>query len=122
MNALQKIKLSKELLGLTGSLKSGQLKALEKIKASKRALELAALLGGEKVAAIAKDYSALFNDILTDSVNVFTAKEKLTELHNAVNDLGGDDMPDGDNKELLIEAIKQAAMQVFEGRGYQLAA
>jgi len=46
MNALQKIKLSKELLATTASLKGGQLKALEKIKASKRALEIVGLLGG----------------------------------------------------------------------------
>ena len=46
MNALQKIKLSKELLATTASLKGGQLKALEKVKASKRALEIVGLLGG----------------------------------------------------------------------------
>ena len=49
MNALQKIKLSKELLATTASLKGGQLKALEKIKASKRALEIVGLLGGGSV-------------------------------------------------------------------------
>lgn len=46
MNALQKVKLSKELLAVTASLKGGQLKALEKVKASKRALEIVGLLGG----------------------------------------------------------------------------
>lgn len=44
MNALEKLKLSKELRGLLGGMDG--LKAMEKLKAAKRVRELVALLGG----------------------------------------------------------------------------
>ena len=44
MNALEKLKLSKELRSLLGGMDG--LKAMEKLKAAKRVRELVALLGG----------------------------------------------------------------------------
>lgn len=122
MNALQKVKLTKELLGLVASLKGGQLKALDKVKTTKRVLELVNLLGGATVAPVVNDYTELLQGIVNGTINVFTAKEKLTELEKALTDLGGDDMPDGDTKQLMLDALKAAAKQVIEGQGYQVAA
>lgn len=45
MKALEKIKLSREALGLVEQLNAGQLKALAKIKAAKRVVEITAALG-----------------------------------------------------------------------------
>ena len=122
MNALQKVKLTKELLSLVASLKGGQLKALDKVKTTKRVLELVSLLGGAAVAPVVNDYTELLQGIVNGTINVFTAKEKLTELEKALTDLGGDDMPDGDTKQLMLDALKAAAKQVIEGQGYQVAA
>ena len=46
MNAMQKIKLSKERVNLIADLKSGNLKGMAKIKASKRVVDIVVLLGG----------------------------------------------------------------------------
>lgn len=47
MNAMVKIKLSKERIQLIADLKAGNLKGLDKIKASKRVVEIVVLLGGK---------------------------------------------------------------------------
>lgn len=47
MNAMGKIKLSKERIQLIADLKVGNLKELDKIKASKRVVEIVVLLGGK---------------------------------------------------------------------------
>jgi|GEM_PF-4670669 len=111
MNALQKVKLSKELIGLVSSLKMGQLKALEKVKASKRALELVALLGGQ-VEANANtpetDYTLLLQGIISGDINVFTDQKQLDELEQV------DDSVDAD---LLQNAAISAARQVLIGLG-----
>ena len=122
LTTLEKAKTLKEFRGLRVSLVGGTLKTLEKAKSLKRFRELRVLLGGEKVAAITKDYSQLFNDILNDTVNVFTNRDKFAELEQAANDLGGDDMPDGQNKDLLLAASTQAAIQMLKGYGYEIAA
>lgn len=110
MNALQKVKLSKELIGLVSSLKTGQLKALEKVKASKRALELVALLGGGQVEPNTNtpetDYTPLLQGIISGDINVFSDQTKLDELEQV------DDSADTD---LLKNAAIAAARQVLIG-------
>ena len=118
MNALQKVKLTKELLGLVASLKGGQLKALDKVKTTKRVLELVNLLGGEGIAPIVKDYTKLLQSVINGEVNIVEAKEKFAELEQAIKDLGGEDMPDDDTKQLVIDALQSAARQVVEANGY----
>jgi hypothetical protein len=66
------------------------------------------------------DYTPLFNGIITGTVNVFTTREKLSELEQAVNDLGGDEMPEGEARDLLVAALKEAGRQVLEGQGYHV--
>ena len=118
MNALQKVKLTKELLSLVASLKGGQLKALDKVKATKRVLELVDLLGGSAIAPIVKDYTKLLQSVINGEVNIVEAKEKFAELEQAIKDLGGEDMPDDDTKQLVIDALQAAARQVIEANGY----
>ena len=77
-------------------------------------------LGGEGIAPVVNDYTELLQGIVNGTINVFTAKEKLAELEKALTDLGGDDMPDGDTKQLMLDALKAAAKQVIEGQGYQV--
>lgn len=79
-------------------------------------------LGGEGIAPVVNDYTELLQGIVNGTVNVFSAKEKLAELEKALTDLGGDDMPDGDTKQLMIDGLKAAAKQVIEGQGYPVAA
>lgn len=118
MNALQKVKLTKELLSLVASLKGGQLKALDKVKTTKRVLELVDLLGGSAIAPIVKDYTKLLQSVINGEVNIVEAKEKFAELEQAIKDLGGEDMPDNDTKQLVIDALQSAARQVIEANGY----
>lgn len=66
-----------------------------------------------------KDFTPLLNSIINGDVSVFDDGTKLTELADAVKELGGDDMPD-ENKGLFIEAIKAAGVQVLEGQGFEL--
>ena len=61
----------------------------------------------------------MLNSIINGDVSVFDDGTKLTELADAVKELGGDDMPD-ENKGLFIEAIKAAGVQVLEGQGFEL--
>lgn len=68
-----------------------------------------------------KDFTPLLNSIINGDVSAFDDSTKLTELVDAVKELGGDDMPD-ENKGLFIEAIKAAGVQVLIGQGFQLAA
>lgn len=79
-------------------------------------------LGGQAVEPLVTDYTLILKQIVNDEINIFEAKEKLEDLELAVNALGGDDMPDGQNKDLLLDAIKQAAIQVLKGHGYEIAA
>ena len=60
MNAMQKIKLSKERVNLIADLKSGNLKGMAKIKASKRVVDIVVLLGG----AVANAVNALYQSVL----------------------------------------------------------
>lgn len=65
MNALQKIKLSKERASLIASLKASELKAFAKVKASKRVAEIVTLLGGTANSEpTATDANPLYQSIL----------------------------------------------------------
>ena len=115
MNALQKVKLTKELLGLVSSLKKGELKALEKIKTTKRVLELVSLLGGESVKQNepAKDDKNIFlRQIANDEINVFVDQSKLSELESIDED--------SVDMEVYSQAVVNAAKQVLTGLGYQV--
>lgn len=83
MNALQKVKLSKELLAVTASLKGGQLKALEKVKASKRALEIVGLLGGGSVKPDTSKYDGYIK-IAADSI----AELRLVDVERVLSESG----------------------------------
>lgn len=112
MNALQKVKLTKELLGLVASLNKGELKALEKIKTTKRVLELVSLLGGESVKQDdppKEDKNIFLRQIVNDEINVFSDQAKLSEL----------ELIDADNvdPDLLSQAAINAARQVLKGLG-----
>ena len=63
MNALQKIKLSKERASLIASLKASELKAFAKVKASKRVAEIVTLLGGTAAKAT-QSINTLYQSIL----------------------------------------------------------
>ena len=113
MNALQKVKLTKELLGLVSSLKKGELKALEKIKTTKRVLELVSLLGGESVKQNepAKDDKNIFlRQIANDEINVFVDQSKLSELESIDED--------SVDMEVYSQAVVNAAKQILTGLGH----
>ena len=120
MNALQKVKLTKELLGLVADLKGGQLKALEKVKKTKRVLELVDLLGGESVKQneppkenkSIEDKNIFLRQIANDEINVFVDQSKLSELESI--DENSVDM------ETYGQAVVNAAKQVLTGLGYQV--
>lgn len=117
MNALQKVKLTKELLGLVSSLKNGELKALEKIKTTKRVLELVSLLGGESVKQNEPvnndvDKNIFLRQIANDEINVFVDQSKLATLESI--DENSVDM------EVYSQAVVNAAKQVLTGLGYQV--
>ena len=115
MNALQKVKLTKELLGLVSSLKKGELKALEKIKTTKRVLELVSLLGGESVKQDElpkEDKNIFLRQIANDEINVFVDQSKLATLESI--DENSVDM------EVYSQAVVNAAKQVLTGLGYQV--
>ena len=115
MNALQKVKLTKELLGLVSSLKKGELKALEKIKTTKRVLELVSLLGGESVKQDEppkEDKNIFLRQIANDEINVFVDQSKLSELESI--DENSVDM------EVYSQAVVNAAKQVLTGLGHQV--
>lgn len=120
MNALQKVKLTKELLDLVASLKKGELKALEKIKTTKRVLELVSLLGGESVKQneppkenkSIEDKNIFLRQIANDEINVFVDQSKLSELESI--DENSVDM------EAYSKAVVNAAKQVLTGLGYQV--
>lgn len=121
MNALQKVKLTKELLGLVSSLKKGELKALEKIKTTKRVLELVSLLGGEsakqneppKENKSIEDKNIFLRQIANDEINVFVDQSKVATLESI--DKNSVDM------EVYSQAVVNAAKQVLTGLGYQVA-
>ena len=118
MNALQKVKLTKELLGLVSSLKKGELKALEKIKTTKRVLELVSLLGGESVKQDEppkedkniEDKNIFLRQIANDEINVFVDQSKLSELLSI--DENSVDM------EAHGQAVVNAARQSLKGSGW----
>ena len=75
MNAMQKIKLSKERVNLIADLKSGNLKGMAKIKASKRVVEIVVLLGG----AVASVVNALYQSVLDGAAITVELIEKVIE-------------------------------------------
>lgn len=118
LSLLEKAKTLKELMTLTESLKSGQLKLVEKAKTLKRVMELVELLGGAAITPVVKDYTKLLQSVINGEVNIVEAKEKFAELEQAIKDLGGEDMPDDDTKQLVIDALQAAVRQVVEANGY----
>ena len=75
MNAMQKIKLSKERVNLIADLKSGNLKGMAKIKASKRVVDIVVLLGG----AVASVVNALYQSVLDGAAITVELVEKVIE-------------------------------------------
>ena len=75
MNAMQKIKLSKERVNLIADLKSGNLKGVAKIKAAKRVSEIVVLLGG----AVANAVIALYQSVLDGAAITVELIEKVIE-------------------------------------------
>ena len=75
MNAMQKIKLSKERVNLIADLKSGNLKGVAKIKAAKRVSEIVVLLGG----AVANAVNALYQSVLDGAAITVELIEKVIE-------------------------------------------
>lgn len=75
MNAMQKIKLSKERVNLIADLKSGNLKGVAKIKAAKRVSEIVVLLGG----AVANAANALYQSVLDGATITVELIEKVIE-------------------------------------------
>lgn len=75
MNAMQKIKLSKERVNLIADLKSGNLKGVAKIKASKRVVDIVVLLGG----AVASVVNALYQSVLDGAAITVELIEKVIE-------------------------------------------
>ena len=75
MNAMQKIKLSKERVNLIADLKSGNLKGMAKIKASKRVVDIVVLLGG----AVANAVNALYQSVLDGAAITVELVEKVIE-------------------------------------------
>lgn len=92
--------------------------ALAMLDASDAVNDALIALGGEGVPVEqTKDYTPLLNSIINGDVSVFDDKAKLTELVGAAKESGGDDMPE-DKKDLFIEAINAAGIQVLEGKGF----
>ena len=75
MNAMQKIKLSKERVNLIADLKSGNLKGMAKIKASKRVVDIVVLLGG----AVANAVNALYQSVLDGAAITVDLIEQVIE-------------------------------------------
>lgn len=75
MNAMEKIKLSKERVNLIADLKSGNLKGVAKIKASKRVVDIVVLLGG----AVANAANALYQSVLDGATITVELIEKVIE-------------------------------------------
>ena len=75
MNAMQKIKLSKERVNLIADLKSGNLKGMAKIKASKRVVDIVVLLGG----AVASVVNALYQSVLDGAAITVDLIEQVIE-------------------------------------------
>ena len=75
MNAMEKIKLSKERVNLIADLKSGNLKGVAKIKASKRVVDIVVLLGG----AVASVVNALYQSVLDGAAITVELIEKVIE-------------------------------------------
>ena len=75
MNAMEKIKLSKERVSLIASLKANELKPIAKIKAAKRVSEIVVLLGG----AVANAVNALYQSVLDGAAITVELVEKVIE-------------------------------------------
>lgn len=78
MNAMQKIKLSKERVSLIASLKANELKPIAKIKASKRVAEIVTLLGGTAAKAT-QSINTLYQSILDGAAITVELIEKVIE-------------------------------------------
>lgn len=112
LSLLQKAKALKELMSLTQTLETGQLKLVEKAKTLKRVMELVVLLGGESVKQDEppkEDKNIFLRQIANDEINVFADQAKLSEL----------ELIDADNfdPDLLSQAAINAARQVLKGLG-----
>jgi len=102
MNALQKVKFTKELLGLVSSLKKGELKALEKIKTTKRVLELVSLLGG---GSAKPDISSVPQNIKEAALAILLYGKGVSSVWG----LAGDKMADARQKIMSLFAGFQVA-------------
>lgn len=78
MNALEKVKLSKELGGLVASIKGGELAALAKIKASKRISEIVSALGAGSSEASALDRLRAQGRVQKDGFDLWVKKFAIT--------------------------------------------
>ena len=120
LSLLQKAKALKELMSLTQTLETGQLKLVEKAKTLKRVMELVVLLGGEsakqneppKENKSIEDKNIFLRQIANDEINVFVDQSKLSELESI--DENSVDM------EVYSQAVVNAAKQVLTGLGRQV--
>ena len=115
LSLLQKAKALKELMSLTQTLETGQLKLVEKAKTLKRVMELVVLLGGESVKQNEppkEDQNIFLRQIANDEINVFVDQSKLATLESI--DENSVDM------EVYSQAVVNAAKQVLTGFGYQV--
>jgi len=120
LNLVQKAKALKELMSLTQTLETGQLKLVEKAKTLKRVMELVVLLGGEsakqseppKENKSIEDKNIFLRQIANDEINVFVDQSKLSELSSI--DENSVDM------EVYSQAVVNAAKQVLTGLGRQV--
>ena len=120
LNLVQKAKALKELMSLTQTLETGQLKLVEKAKTLKRVMELVVLLGGESVKQneppkenkSIEDKNIFLRQIANDEINVFVDQSKLATLESI--DENSVDM------EVYSQAAVNAAKQVLTGLGHQV--
>ena len=120
LNLVQKAKALKELMSLTQTLETGQLKLVEKAKTLKRVMELVVLLGGESVKQDEppkedkniEDKNIFLRQIANDEINVFVDQSKLSELESIDED--------SVDMETYGQAVVNAAKQVLTGLGYQV--
>lgn len=97
MNALEKLKLSKELRGLLGGMDG--LKAMEKLKAAKRVRELVSLLGGNSDVGgpAGQSSNPLYQSIIDGAdINISLIERVIEEVNK-----NGDDETHGQ----LVQAI-----------------
>lgn len=118
LNLVQKAKALKELMSLTQTLETGQLKLVEKAKTLKRVMELVVLLGGESVKQSEspkenksiEDQNIFLRQIANDEINVFVDQSKLSELESIDED--------SVDMEAHGQAVVNAARQSLKGSGW----